>query len=266
MTIQWFLFRILNELLRLAHAMLESAFSEIIRLGLAMIHQVRERLLELRASFLFSAELYIIPGLVGTAFTGNAFGKSCSRSESPLRSVMVEGYFQLQHNSYTLPAKLRRWCFVNLGKLNSCVGTSCPVPEFSRTVCELVDVLVEFVFPSESGVTYLSDLQQMTTHHSIFNLQRIYSRSRCRTFRIVDISCTCVLYRLSRYPFFQQHRRFRQKCLPHLFLKLHPHSFNSGRPWVARRSRVASARSRVTCCTNIVTSLRDTLRSKSGSP
>ena len=50
-----------------------------------------------------------------------------------------------------------------------------PGPEFSGTVGDLVDVLVEFVFPSENGVTYLSDTWVMATpRDNIFNLQRFF--------------------------------------------------------------------------------------------
>ena len=40
----------------------------------------------------------------------------------------------------------------------------------TRTVCELVDVLVEFVLPSESGVTYLSNPRKMTTKETVFSI------------------------------------------------------------------------------------------------
>ena len=40
--------------------------------------------------------------------------------------------------------------------------------EFSGTVSGLADMLVEFVFPSESGVTYLSDPRLMTTQETEF--------------------------------------------------------------------------------------------------
>ena len=58
--------------------------------------------------------------------------------------------------------------------LNSCVATSCPVPDFSETVGELVDVLVQCVFPSESGVACQSKPRLMTTQrYNIFDLQGI---------------------------------------------------------------------------------------------
>ena len=59
---------------------------------------------------------------------------------------------------------------LNQGTLNSTVATDCPGPEIARTVGELVDVLVEFVFPSESGVTYLSNPRLMTTHETVFSI------------------------------------------------------------------------------------------------
>ena len=46
-------------------------------------------------------------------------------------------------------------CALYLGILNTFVATCRPGPEFSGTFGELEDVLVESVFPSESGVTFL---------------------------------------------------------------------------------------------------------------
>ena len=57
--------------------------------------------------------------------------------------------FQLQHVSLCMQGTAE--VLKNLGTLNSCVATGCPVPEFSGTVGEMVDVLVESVFLSESG-------------------------------------------------------------------------------------------------------------------
>ena len=71
-----------------------------------------------------------------------------------LPSKRIEDKFQLQHNSFCLQCTAE--VLENLGTLNSFVATGFPVPEFSSTVCELVDVLVEFVFSSESGVTCLA--------------------------------------------------------------------------------------------------------------
>ena len=62
------------------------------------------------------------------------------------------------------------WCFT----CGSAQTRSSPLfargPNFSGTVGELVDVLVEFVFPSVSGVTYLSNPRLMTTHETVFSV------------------------------------------------------------------------------------------------
>ena len=68
-----------------------------------------------------------------------------------LPSIRIERNFQLQHkNSHCLHSTEKR--------------------EFSRTEGGLVDVLVEFMFPSESGVTSLSGPRLMTTQETVFSI------------------------------------------------------------------------------------------------
>ena len=86
---------------------------------------------------------------------------------------MVEGYFQLQLRSLCLQGTAEASLLKGSSGL-SFVAHRLPGPDFSGTVGELVDVLVEFVFPSESGVTCLSYPRLMTTHETVFNLQRIH--------------------------------------------------------------------------------------------
>ena len=101
---------------------------------------------------LFSAGMYIILGLLGTAFTSLFAAES-----QTLPSVTVDGNFQLQHNSLCLQGTAE----ASLPKRSTALpvlqnqlfffSTGCPGPESPGTVGELVDVLVDFVFPSESG-------------------------------------------------------------------------------------------------------------------
>ena len=51
-----------------------------------MIHLIHSPLQEQYAVVFFSVEMYVIPSLLGAAFTGYAFGNSCSRRELPLAS------------------------------------------------------------------------------------------------------------------------------------------------------------------------------------
>ena len=89
--------------------------------------------------------MYVKPCLLGTAFTGYAFGNLLVAESQLLPSMRVDGNFHRQH-WLTLPAKYERGAF-SLGALNSCITSLFPVPDLSGTVLELVHVLVEFVFP-----------------------------------------------------------------------------------------------------------------------
>ena len=70
---------------------------------------------------------------------------------------------------------------LNVGVLNSFVATGRPGPKFTRTVGKLVDVLVEFVFPStsESSVAFLLSPQLMTTHETALSI--------CKEFILISI-------------------------------------------------------------------------------
>ena len=58
-----------------------------------------------------------------------------------------------------------------MGTLNSFVATGRMWPTFPGTVGgQLVDVLVELVFPSESGFTYLSNPWLIATHGAAFSI------------------------------------------------------------------------------------------------
>ena len=101
----------------------------------------------------------------------------------PLPSVMVEGSFQLQHNSLCLQdvteASLLKRQTALQGKLNLFVATCRPGGKFPGTVGALVDVLVEFVFPSEGSVTYLSNPRLSTTHETVFSI--------CKEFILISV-------------------------------------------------------------------------------
>ena len=82
-----------------------------------------------------------------------------SAESPPLPSVMVGGNFSTA-TQFTLPAVLLQSEKTQLVRRN-------PMP---GTVGELVAVLVEFVFPFESGVTYLSNPRLMTTQETVFSI------------------------------------------------------------------------------------------------
>ena len=80
-----------------------------------------------------------------------------------LPQMRVEEHFQLQHKSLCLQSTAE----VLLIKEHS---TSCLVPEFEGTVGELVEALVDFVFPSDSGVTYPSHPRLLTSRETGFSI------------------------------------------------------------------------------------------------
>ena len=114
--------------------------------------------------FFFFFEMCVITGLARTAFTRNAFGTSCCRrGVTSYLQMRVEGKFSTA-TKFAAPAVYGGGAS-HLATLNSCVAPEQLMPEFS--VCELVDVAVEFVFPSESGVTYLSNPRLITTQETV---------------------------------------------------------------------------------------------------
>ena len=85
-----------------------------------------------------------------------------------LPPMSVEDNLPLEHN-FALPARNGGGA-LNMGTLNSCVATVCSVPEFTGIIGELVDVLFDFVFPSERDVTYLSNPRLTNTQETKFSI------------------------------------------------------------------------------------------------
>ena len=149
------------------------------------------------------------------------------------------------------------------------VSTSRPGPKFPGIVAELVDVLAELVVPSESRVTYLSNPRLITTHETVFST---------RTERILIstqyLPYCKVTYTASARPLMMFSFSVPIGLLPFASLVLVLSAHCRDTPtlpttwtlWVASRSRVAAAKSSVPCCTNVVTSSKDKLTSKNGSP
>ena len=171
---------------------------------------------------------------------------------------------------------------LNLGTLNSRVATG-PEPEFSETVGELVDVLVDFVFPSERRVTHLPRL--MTTEETIFSICKElilisvqylpYCRVTCSSsagpktvsstipsgwhpFASLVLMHSLQIVVIHQFP--DNMDGFVTNACPKTVrrkvpsLETSPVLLNSGRRWVASR---ASAKSVVTCCTCVVTTLTE---------
>ena len=95
-----------------------------------------------------------------------------------------EDNFQLQRNA------LCQQSTADLGTLNSCVAAGCQDPKFSGTVGELVDLLGEFVFPSESGVTDLPSPRLITIQDKVLSIGKEFIWISMEYLPCCRVTCT----------------------------------------------------------------------------